>query len=106
MLPPIPEEEFVFIPRYDNFTLFFDEGGLADIHREQQSYLGLLAENPDLASTLRAELKKLQGRLSNETLQPYNHLLYQAYLIMRKYVTRDKELDIYRPDEYPDGPPE
>lgn len=81
------------IPYFDNFPLFFAEGDLSEYYRTLRPYLELKREAPSLEERLRREISKLQS-LNAVSLQSFYKELYQAYLIMRKYVTSDTELGL------------
>ena len=90
---PIPEEKFLFYPVFDNFVIFFINGAMGDEFRKHPSYITLQKQEPSLERRLRDGVSAIP-HLNNGTLAPYNHDLYRAYLIMRKYVDADSDIAI------------
>lgn len=107
--PPLSFEEFsvwekfsetriALYPRYNNFFLFFKEEPPTNVYRHKKIFKRFQEEHP--------ELEKRTTSIITKTLEvPYGHLpetakklpavekdLYEAYLVMRKYVEDDEEL--------------
>ena len=91
-------ENFLGIPRYDNFWLFFLEAKFREeqfSYRKEGFFKRFQEENPELERRLSQEIvdsdsKRSGGR--SDMLRKFDRKLYEAYLIMKSYGVPDEDL--------------
>lgn len=89
MLQKCARLEFeTFITERNNFHLNFVDNYIGDCYRKSKMYTQCQLENKSDFSEI---VKKLTGRKDYDS-QEYLVILYQAYLLMRKYTQSDWEL--------------
>ncbi len=77
--------------RYDNFFAYFDDSPWGESRRKTPHYQKFASENPEMAASLCAKMKGLT-EYTSEALKDFDKDLYEAYLVMRKYVSKNGDL--------------